>query len=147
MKTITRRIPACSLALLLATAGCGPGRRGNEAYVPSDDRARPALEAALEAWRRGDPPGDVPGQPVAVYLVDSHRKPGQKLVSYTVLGPAPGEFERCYMVRATFEQPTEEQRLRFYVAGIDPLWVIRHEDFIMITHWEHPMPATAPKKN
>lgn len=143
MPSATGRFIVVALVLLLA--GCSP-RRKFEDYIPPDDQARQALEACLKAWQEGRPPGQVADGPPAVYLVDGHRRPNQELRSYEVLGPAPGNAPRCYAVRVVLATPPAEQRLRFVVVGIDPLWVLRHEDYEMILHWEHPMPAEDTKK-
>ncbi|HJZ93258.1 MAG TPA: hypothetical protein VKE40_20450 [Gemmataceae bacterium] len=126
--------------LFLLAAGCSnsdPGR-----YIPPEDKARQALDAALTGWRNGSPGGAVPGtaDPV-VQFVDSHRGPGQRLKDYTVLGMAPGDGPRVFTVRLTLDGPAADVKVRYVVFGIDPVWVIRHEDFDMINHWDHPMKA------
>jgi hypothetical protein len=47
---------------------------------------------------------------------------------------------RCFAVRITLDNPAEEQRVRFIVIGVDPLWVFREEDYTMLSHWDHAMP-------
>jgi hypothetical protein len=127
--------------LFVLAAGCSsssdPGR-----YIPPEDKARQALEAALTGWRNGAPAGAVPGTsgPV-VQFVDSHRGPGQRLKEYTVLGMAPGDGPRVFTVRLALDAPAADVKARYVVFGIDPVWVIRHEDFDMINHWDHPMKA------
>jgi hypothetical protein len=136
---------AVGWALLLAAgAGC-EGRPGYDRFIPADGAARAHLETALAAWRDGRPtaPVESPDRP-AVHLVDTHRKDGQRLKAFTVLGPAPGDFPRCYAVRLALAQPDEELRARFVVIGQDPVWVMRYEDFEMIAHWDHPM-TTRPR--
>ena len=32
------------------------------------------------------------------------------------------------------------------VVGIDPIWVIRHEDYEMLTHWSHPVAGDKKQK-
>jgi hypothetical protein len=115
-------------------AGCAD--RSADRYVPSPETGRWALEACLQAWREGRPPGAVPGTSPGVFLVDSCRRPGQQLDGYTILGEAPGEGPRCFAVRLSLRNPTEEQRARFVLVGIDPLWVYRHEDYEMMIHWQ-----------
>jgi hypothetical protein len=125
----------------LLMAGClgQPGAGGNERYVPSEETARYAVEAALSAWKEGRPPGPVAEGPPAVYLIDSHRRPGQTLADYEILGPTPGEGPVLLAVRLTLANPAAEERARFVVFGIDPLWVYRQEDFEMMIHMDHPM--------
>ncbi|HKB35021.1 MAG TPA: hypothetical protein VKD72_01120 [Gemmataceae bacterium] len=127
----------------LVLAGCGGS--GPERFIPAEDKARPALEAALTAWQRGEPHGPVAGSssPV-IQFADSHHKPGQRLRSFAVLSLAPGDGPRVFSVKLTLENPAEEVRARYVVVGLDPLWVIRHEDWEMIAHWDHPMKSTQP---
>ena len=41
----------------------------------------------------------------------------------------------------TLGNPAAELRERYVVVGRDPVWVIRYDDYEMLTHWHHPMPA------
>src|SRR5262245_45210296 len=118
---------------LLAGSAC-QGPLSTTRYIPPEDCARQALEAALQAWHEGQ---QAPLQvgPVGVQFVDSHRRPGQRLCRYVVLGTAPGDAQRCFAVRLSLENPNEEVRARYVVFGIDPLWVYRHEDYEMLSHW------------
>ncbi|MBI3468201.1 MAG: hypothetical protein HY000_34790 [Planctomycetes bacterium] len=131
--------------LLLATACLGCGRRtaGTERFVPPVEAARQALSAALKSWQNGEAPGAIPETSPPVQLVDSHRKPGQKLASFEILGEVAGDGPRTFAVKARLEDPQEEQRVRFVLVGRDPIWVFREEDYEMMVHWEHPMPATS----
>jgi hypothetical protein len=127
--------------LVLASLGFLLGcRAGHERFLPAEPKARQALEAALQAWRQGAPHGAVPGtaEPT-VQFVDSRRPPGQQLKSFVVLGAAPGDGPRVFTVALKLAQPAAEVKVRYVVLGLDPLWVIRHEDFEMLAHWEHPM--------
>jgi hypothetical protein len=147
-----RRLLWLAAAGLLAGGGCKG--RDETRYVPAAEAARAALEAALDAWCDGRDPPARPGA-AAVHLIDTHRRPGQRLVRYRVLGEAPGEGPRCFAVRLTLDGPAEEVRARYVVLGIDPLWVYRHEDFLMMIHWEchpdeeapesRPAPPASPK--
>ena len=123
--------------LLAVAAGWGEGIDPNR-YYPPDDRARQSLDAALSAWQQGSAPGPVPrtANPV-VHFVDSHNGPARRLKGYTVLGLAPGVGPRVFTVQLTLDGPPAEVRVRYYVIGIDPVWVVRQEDYDMLTHWEH----------
>jgi hypothetical protein len=129
-----RRAAGWALALAAAAAGCaGPT---TERFVPPPDAARRAVEAALRQWQQGEPPGRVGGTSPLVCVVDHHhRRPGQTLVGFTVLGEAPGEGPRCFAVRLVLDNPPEERKARYVVVGDDPLWVYRHEDYEMMMHW------------
>jgi hypothetical protein len=138
-----RRLRLWLAAGLLAGIGCREPPDPNR-YVPSEPASRQALEAALEAWRAGRESSISTGT-VRVVFVDSHRKQGQRLKRFTVLGEAPGDAPRCFSVRLSLEEPAEEVRVRYVVYGIDPLWVERHEDYLMMLRWECATPGTAPR--
>lgn len=135
--------PAFLSFSLLVGGGCSG--RAKEDYVPPSDSARRALGAALEAWQRGEAPGRLEGDP-AIQVGDTHRRPGQTLRNYEILGELPTTDGRRFAVRLTLEDPAAEEKVNYLVIGIDPLWVFREEDYQMVTHWEHNMPAAAPPK-
>ena len=132
----------------LVLSGCGTG--SEKRFVPSAESAQQTLETALTAWQNGmTPPCLVreksPTKP-AIHLIDTHHKKDQTLAGFSVLGATAGDGARCYAVRLTFENPIEEARARFVVLGLDPLWVMRYEDYEMVAHWDHPMPEKLPAK-
>ena len=133
-------------ALVAALAGCGRSS-SYQRFIPAEQSARAALVTALEAWRRGEPPGAVAGTagPV-IQFVDSHHKPGQRLRGFEVQTMAPGEGPRVFIVKLALEAPAEEVRTRYVVVGLDPVWVWRYDDYEMIVHWEHRMPTEKDKK-
>jgi len=131
---VVRVVYLAAAALAAWCAGCGNDNRF-ERYVPSEARARQALEAALTAWQRGEPPGRIELSPVAVEFVDTGRRAGQHLRDFTILGEVPGDASRCFAVRLQLDDPPEEKRMRFVVVGLEPLWVMRYEDFEILTHW------------
>jgi hypothetical protein len=141
---------ACGV--LLAVCGCARNQSGNR-YIPSEEKARQALEMALTAWRDGavSDGRPVPGLP-AIQVADTHRREGQQLRTYEILGAVPAEGgHRCFVVRLLLDNPTEQQKARFVVLGIDPLWVFRQEDWDRLMHWEMDMPedtqpAVPPKR-
>jgi hypothetical protein len=120
--------------LLLLCCGCG--RRGYERYYPPPPAAREALEAALRAWQDGQAPGPLPEHSPPVMVVDTTRRPGQRLGRYEVLGEIPGDGPRCFAVRLVLDDPPRERKARFVVLGISPLWVYRQEDYETMIHWE-----------
>ncbi len=128
-----RRIVA---GLLLALAAGCARQAEPETFVPDPADARQAVAAALEAWKKGQPPGTVEGSSPRVQLVDGQRKPGQKLLEYQILGNDHGKGPITFLVRVTLDDPPEEQKVRFVVFGIDPLWVMRQEDYDMLARWE-----------
>ena len=140
-----RRWPAVALVLAV---GCSDPAADPARYYPPPDRAQAALETALTAWRNGSPYGAVPGtaDPV-VQFIDARQAQGQKLQGFTVLGLAPGDGPRVYTVKLTFSGTAEPVRTRYVVFGVDPVWVMRHEDYEQMNHWDHPMPKDAPAKS
>jgi hypothetical protein len=126
-----------SLLVVAGVLGCA--RNPRERYIPTADAARQALEAALSAWQNGEPPGLIDTLTPSVQVADSFRRAGQRLGHFEILGEVPGDSPRCYAVRLELLQPREEQRVRFIVVGADPLWVMRHEDYEMLAHWDHAM--------
>jgi hypothetical protein len=141
------RFVACCLLATALLFGCGKSS-GTERFVPAEAASRSALEAMLVAWRDGVPAGPVPNTKPEVFVTDAHRRPGQKLEAFEILGPVPGNAPRCFAVKVKLANPDAEERVRFVIVGIEPLWVFRQEDYDMLTHWEHPMPpadeATSP---
>ncbi len=134
--------------LAVASAGCDRSLADARRFVPAPANARSALEAALEAWQAGEPPGEVASSSPAVQVVDSHRRAGQELDSFEILGEVPSNAPRCFAVRLKLANPAEVRQARFVVLGVDPLWVLHEDDYEMMAHWEHPMPdeAAAEKK-
>ena len=120
-------------------AGCGQGDRSSK-FIPSPSAAESAIRASMEAWKKGEPVGLVAGsERPSVHVIDSHRTSGQNLSRYEILGEVPGNAPRCFAVKAYLTSPDKEERLRYIVVGIDPLWVFRQEDYDLLSHWSHPM--------
>ena len=141
------RAPLILAILFVACAGCSRAQR-NEDFVPQEDTARAALDAYLRAWSQGHTAQTIPGTNPPVMVVDDLRQK-RTLKRYTILGPTPADAPMCFAVQLTLGNPDAEVRERYVVVGLDPLWVWRYDDYQMIAHWSHPMPAdpkTAPKK-
>lgn len=150
-----RAIAKLGLGMICAAAlvpGCGWRRAGFERYIPDAARAQRALERALAAWKSGEPVGPLAlaDPAVAIEVADGNRRPGQRLVDYQVVGEVSADGPRCFVVRLTLDQPAQEVETRYYVAGIDPLWVFRQEDYALLMYWENcnevpgDSPADAP---
>jgi hypothetical protein len=128
-----------SLVACLFLCGCGESDRSSQ-FIPSVTVAESAVKAGMEAWKKGEPVGLVQGvNKPSVHVVDSHRKPGQQIDSFEILGEVPGNAPRCFAVKAKLSSSETTERLRYIVVGIDPLWVFRQEDYDLLSHWEHPM--------
>jgi hypothetical protein len=116
------------LLTLLLCAGCGSG--DVQSYSPSTDRARLAIEAALDAWKRGEPPGPITGGSTAIEVADSNRPAGRKLAGYEITAESPGEgAAKHFSVRLQLENPTQVQETQYVVVGRDPIWVFGHADY------------------
>jgi hypothetical protein len=139
-------IPVVLILFGVLFGGTGTLDRSSQ-FIPAPDVAELALKAGLEAWKNGEPVGTVADTKPIIQLVDSHRKKGQVLSRYEILGQVPGNAPRCFAVKAWLSNPDKEERLRYVVLGIDPLWVWRQEDYDMLCHWEHPMEQTTPEKS
>lgn len=135
-------------ALLLVLIGVGVGcssRRSNEQFIPTEESAQATLEKCLAAWKNGKPLGVIQEANPAIHFADSTVKPERKLTSYSILGPTSGDAQRVFAVKLTLSAPVEEVRARYVVFGLDPLWVMRYEDYEMMSHWDHPMPAAGSR--
>jgi hypothetical protein len=109
-------------------------------YTPSFPVAETALRQALEAWKAGEPAGEIPQTQPVVHVVDVGRKPGQMLEGYRILGETRAASGRTFAVTLNLANPAEEVKTQYIVVGIDPLWVFRQEDYELLSHWDHHMP-------
>ncbi len=130
------------LVALSVLSGCGRSAPDYTPYVPSMALAEDAVRQGLDAWKAGQAPGEVPGTRPVVHVTDAGRKAGQLLESYRILGEARGSAGRTIAVVLRLTNPAEEVRVRYIVVGIDPLWVFRQEDYDLLMHWDHHMPAS-----
>jgi hypothetical protein len=130
--------------MVLACGNCGGESAKTDRYVPAPEISRAAVEAVLADWKDGLAAGSIDRLAVMVNVVDQHRKPGQALAAFEILGETPSAAGRCLVVRLKYDQPEGEETARYVVIGIDPLWVFRQEDFELMNQWDHPMPAETP---
>ena len=136
-----RRVAA--IGMWIVAVGCSDSSDPKR-YYPAEDKARQALASALTAWQSGQPPGAVPGtaDPM-VQFVDSRHTP-RRLKSFEVLGAAPGDGPKVFTVKLVLDGPPAEVKARYVVFGLDPLWVMEHDDYDMLNHWDHPMKGKSP---
>lgn len=133
-------VAICVSLLGLAIVGLsGCSSRKVSDYVPAESVAREALVKAMDEWKQGKPAGTIEGKP-SIQVGDSLRIPGQILERYEILGELPEDGGRRFTVQVKLANPAAEEKLYYIVLGIDPLWVMRREDYNMIGHWEHKMP-------
>jgi hypothetical protein len=107
--------------------------------VPGSARGRQAIEAVMETWREGHPTGIIEPTLPRVQVVDTHRKPGQRLIGFEILSDSADSRVRTFSVRVALSEPEERAVVRFLVVGIDPILVFRQEDYELLMHWEHRM--------
>jgi hypothetical protein len=149
-----KRLRLCQMilaaALVAAVLGCSRSQ-SNDDFVPREEVGRAALDAYLRAWARGEMAQRIPDTNPPVMATDELRIKGRVLKSYSILGQVPADAPVCFAVDLKLDNPPADLRERYVVVGIDPLWVWRYDDFLMIMHWDHPMPEdgkspTRPKK-
>lgn len=138
------------VGLVTVCVGCNNSPQAED-YIPAEDAARTALESYLQSWSRGETGSPVPNTTPPVEVADGLRLKGHTLTRYEILGPVPADAPRCFAVKLTLGNPTLELRERYVVLGLDPIWVWRYDDYVMLTHWDHGMPADtkaapAPKR-
>jgi hypothetical protein len=139
VNSVRQRFLIATVAAAWSCAAPGCGQRNTTArYVPAPQQAEAAIKLAFDAWKQGAAAGPVAGSMPAVHVTDSYRRPDERLVAYEILGEVPGDTPRCYAVSLQFDSAREE-KARFVVVGVDPLWVFRLEDLQLLNHWEHRM--------
>jgi hypothetical protein len=116
-------------AILACTAGCGSS--GKEAYVPSENAGRQALETALTAWQGGKPMALISADDgAAVQPQDFEWKGGKKLIRFTIVKEVPStEGAKQFAVQLTFQGVAKPVDAAYFVVGRDPLWVFRDRDY------------------
>jgi hypothetical protein len=132
--------------LVTGLAGCdgGDGAGTTPAYLPGWAEARQVLEAALAAWRDAPSPLPASFDSPGVTFVDKRRRPGQRLLSFEILGRTEVENARQFTVRLRLEDEVAPRLVRYNVLGRNPAWVFRLEDYEAIAHWEMEMSLPAP---
>jgi hypothetical protein len=136
-----RRLAA---VIAVVCGNCGGEPVKSDRFVPAPEVCRAAVEAVLVDWKEGRPAAPIDRLAVMVNVVDQHRKQGQALAKYEILGETPSVSGRCLVVRLKYAEPEGEETARYVVVGIDPLWVFRQEDLDLMNQWDHPMPP-APR--
>jgi hypothetical protein len=132
--------------LMLSITGCG---RGYEKYVPASQTAREALTTALTAWKEGQKLRRIETFSPPIEVLDSRWLQGQALRDFQILGEVHQDGPRCFTVQLNLDGPEKQHKVRYYVFGIEPLWICRQEDYDMLNHWscagEQDQPIVNPK--
>jgi hypothetical protein len=112
-------------------AGCT--KSGEEKYTPPAATAHKALETALTQWRDGQAkPAQFALDKLKVEVVDQNWTDGQKLQSFEIGGEEPNTSgPRVFSVKLKTEKG--EQTVKYYVVGIDPLWIYGEADYRKLT--------------
>jgi hypothetical protein len=111
---------------ILLAVGCA---KNETSYIPAADTARPALEAALNAWKSGQPVDSVKLGEKPVNLVDSRWQGGAKLQSFEVTAEIPPNPLRAYKVKVQTDKDQAASETTYLVVGIDPLLIYRLDDY------------------
>lgn len=114
-----------SLLWLVVVAGCGSGE---SRYLPPEEAARVALDAALSSWKGGAKLATITTGPVPVDTFDARWRDGRVLESYEILGYELVEDRPTFRVRVGVrgEAVVEDT---FVIVGNNPLLVFRKQDF------------------
>jgi hypothetical protein len=111
------------------TPGCGGLSR---AHAPGQGEARQALEAALDAWQKGEKPDRLAAASPPVHPVDSQWQAGQALEGYQILADEPdepGDPAKRFSVSLRLKSAKAETKTRYIVVGRGPVWVYREDDY------------------
>ena len=108
-----------------------------DARVTPAETARQSLDAALTAWKNGQPAGEVQTVSPPVQVVDSVWAKGRKLESYEVLKEeSQADGLRLFSVRLNLGTPSASEEVRYIVKGRSPVWVSREEDHKRSQNWQ-----------
>ncbi|MFM7057767.1 MAG: hypothetical protein ACKO2P_12685 [Planctomycetota bacterium] len=114
----------CLLAIL-SFAGCGTPE---DRYLPPEQTARLALEAALASWKSNAKLATITTGPVPVDTFDARWREGQVLESYEILDFQMMQDRPAFRVKMGLKgDPVVEDT--FVVVGVNPLLVFRKQDF------------------
>lgn len=120
----------CLLVAVALAAGCS-----GTAPLPmatSPEKARPAIEAALAAWKQGKTADDLRKLSPAVHLLDDDFARGRKLAAYKIEGDGkPMGTGMRYDVTLTLQdgaKPPAARKLAYRVVT-EPYICVSREDF------------------
>ena len=112
---------------LFLNVGCGGS--GEAKYLPSEDVAKEALNAALKAWQGGQAHGTVKTFAVPVDTFDARWQAGKALEKFEVVRTEALENHKAFIVKMKLTDEEVEQEVTYIVIGNDPLMVFRKEDY------------------
>ncbi len=107
-------------------AGCSKNP-GAEQFIPPAANARQALDAALTRWKGGQSPEKFPFENATVQIADAAWASGLKLTGFEIVSEEANEGPRAFNVK--LKTSRGEQALKYYIVGIDPLWIYAEADY------------------
>ncbi len=109
---------------------CLPGCSDAKPVVANPDRARVALETALEAWKKGAPHESLKAANPPIHVSDSEWHDGNKLVEYELRAERSAGFGWRCEVQLTVEAKDGGTRkhLAMYRVDTEPAIVVVHEE-------------------
>ena len=111
--------------LTLMLAGCADDE---SRFLPEEQAARVALEAALSSWKSGAKLATITTGPVPVDTFDARWRDGKVLESYEILGYELVENRPTIRVRIGLQGAAVVEDT-FVIVGNNPLLVFRKQDF------------------
>lgn len=124
-KLMRRRSWLCCGVLWLVSAGCDSGE---SRYLPAEEAARVALEAALSSWKSGAKQATIVTGPVPVDTFDARWRDGKVLESFEILGYELVESRPTFRVKVGLKGEAVVEDT-FVIVGNNPLLVFRRQDF------------------
>lgn len=123
------RVPGIAALALAATLMAAYASCGGPSMNPAADRARAALQSALEAWRAGEKPGLIPGTDPPVQAVDNDWTNGRKLAAFEILREQASNSDKRFVVKLTHAAPAATVETVYIVLGVSPIAVFREDDY------------------
>jgi hypothetical protein len=135
MQSGRRKLALLALGVIILISGSeGCAARTHEDLIPAEGTARQALEAALTAWENGATDYKVVASGMTIQVLDAKWRAGQKLASHEILNVETDEDGKSWFsVKLLMNKPAGEQKARYVVIGLDPIWVYREEDYNQAT--------------
>ena len=98
-------------------------------YTPTQDEARSSLEAALTAWRNGQPCGPIEATP-PIQVADSLWQGGEQIEAIQIGDEVSAEDgTKQFPVKLTIKKTKKVQDVRYIVNGRDPVWIYSQSDY------------------
>lgn len=130
-------LPISALATMLTCIALSGCTEKKDARVTPAETARQSLDAALTAWKNGQPAGEIRTVSPPVQVVDSVWAKGRKLESYEILNEeTQADGLRLFSVRLNLGSPNASEEVRYIVKGRSPIWVSREEDHKRSQNWQ-----------